>query len=152
MGTRIKFEIPEKDKPFFVLPGDFKMYLRLTDLRGWRIVDAQDSEGVVRRGMFIPFLQNGIRVNAFGVVNMTLCASLPKNKDSFDYALRNGQKRIVYASVDAYHWREMCREGLAAGLLRERRSNVLGHVYNMDDNLARMEGSEHGRRRDDSQG
>lgn len=42
---------------------DISIRLRLYDMRGWRIVDAPDADGIVRRGIFIPFIHNGIEEN-----------------------------------------------------------------------------------------
>lgn len=42
---------------------DISIRLRFYDMRGWRIVEAPDSDNIVRRGIFIPFIHNGIDEN-----------------------------------------------------------------------------------------
>ena len=84
---------------FFTLSDDFKIWLSFSLFRDWREVEADDANGVRRRGIFIPYLQNGIHITALhpwqkpGPV-LTLVARRPK-KD-----------RIVSEAV------EMVREGL----------------------------------------
>ena len=49
---------------FFTLSDDFKIWLSFSLFRDWREVEADDANGVRRRGIFIPYLQNGIHITA----------------------------------------------------------------------------------------
>lgn len=102
---------------FFTLSDDFKIWLSFSLFRDWREVEADDANGVRRRGIFIPYLQNGIHITALhpwqkpGPV-LTLVARRPKKDRIVSEAVLRNQRRMMITYIPTDSWREMVREGL----------------------------------------
>lgn len=118
---------------FFTLSDDFKIWLDLTNFRDWREVEADDASGVRRRGIFIPYLQNGIHKTTLYHSQLprpilTLMARKPKNPELVKVALGKEQRRIVIPYIPGDNWKQMIREGLGREGDRYR-GTILGFVY-----------------------
>ena len=54
--------------------GHFFVY-NFARLRDWRVVQMADAQGVIREGIFLPFLQNGNTASKLGVKTYSPCIS-----------------------------------------------------------------------------
>ena len=124
---------------FFTLSDDFKIWLSFSLFRDWREVEADDANGVRRRGIFIPYLQNGIHITALhpwqkpGPV-LTLVARRPKRDSLVSEAVLRGQRRMMITYIPTSSWREMLREGLVSKDCKWP-GIILGYAYPLSHRL-----------------
>lgn len=122
---------------YFTLPDSFRILIDLSKLRDWRDVEADDANGVRRRGIFIPYLQNGIRLFGSRVSGiplrpfLTLMALKPKKFDLVRRAIEKGQRRMVVTYIPSGNWAEMIRQGMGKEG-DSLRGDLIGYVYPTD--------------------
>ena len=122
----------------FVIPGHFKIRLDFHKFPDWSIVRAPDSNGVVRNGLFLPFLQNGIRVTETMKPLMTFMCLRPMSARAMRTMGDRGELRMLIPYMPGEHWEDMKREGLARGDERDR-TYIVGHAYDVDWELPKRE-------------
>lgn len=96
----------------FTLRDDFRVDIDLGNFRSWKEVLMEDNDGVVRKGIFLPYLPNGIKLRRSGMPYMVFKAITPKSGKMQDAAFLYGWVRSLVPCINKDMHERMVDEGI----------------------------------------